>query len=256
MFAALVAGIIACVAVEIDGGTNLPIQSIDRHGAINRLRDTRKGKAIYFIFTADSMFEGGNYALDVMKEHGIKASFFMTGNFLRDSLNAQVIKRIIDEGHYLSGHGDRHILLADWDENRTTLATPDSTIADMQQNFKLLKDFGVDTMTTRYVVPPYEWFNHSHTDAYRRAGYLPVTPAPGVLTYRDYTTPEMDDYFSTDTIWANFIYKLENEDLNGRMIILHLGTQDARTDKFYYRLGEMIDSLQSKGYEIVKLPNH
>ena len=221
----------------------------DRHGATNRLRHGAGEKTVYFIFTADSMFEGGDYALDVLKEKDVKASFFVTGNFLRDSVrNAPVLTRITGESHYLGSHGDRHILLADWDASRSVLATPDSAVRDMDDCQELLKAYVPDIKKHKYVVPPFEWYNATHISAYRQAGYIPLSICPGVLTYADYTTPDMEQYVSSDSIWSNFVDNLENADLDGRFILLHLGTDDTRTDKFYYRLGEMIDSLQSHGY--------
>lgn len=221
----------------------------DRFGGTVRLRDAGAERPVYFIFTADSMFEGGPYVLDVLRERGVKGSFFFTGNFLRDSVrNGDIVRRAIAEGHYVGGHGDRHILLADWDNARTPLATADSAVADMQANYLWLNRFGVDTVKARFVVPPYEWYAACHTEAYRKAGYVPVTPSPHLLTYRDYTTPDMTDYYGSDTITADFMHNLRTRDLAGQFIIVHAGTQDSRTDKFYRRLPQLLDSLDRYGY--------
>ncbi|MCH5219550.1 MAG: polysaccharide deacetylase family protein [Muribaculaceae bacterium] len=211
-------------------------------------------KSVYLIFTADSMFEGADFALTCLKEHNVKASFFFTGNFLRDSVrNSPVIKRVIREGHYVGPHSDRHILLADWDSCRSTLVSPDSAVTDIMANIDELSSYGVMPTDVSYIVPPYEWYNAVHIKAYRDAGFIPVNPSPGFLSYRDYTTPDMEDYFSSDSIWSNFLENIRNRDINGEFIILHLGTQDSRTDKFYYRLPEMIDSLVARGYHPARL---
>lgn len=233
--------------------TTIPTPKYDRCGAIISLPQLNE-KVIYLIFTADSMFEGGEYALDILNKRNIKASFFFTGNFLRDTLhNRQIIERVVNNGHYIGPHSNSHILLADWDENRTTLVTADSAISDILTNIAELSIYGIDTSKVKYIVPPYEWYNKSHIDAYRSVNLLPVNPSPGFLTYRDYTTPDMDDYYSSDTIWHNFMENIRNRDINGEIIILHLGTQDARTDKFYYRLPALLDTLISKGYTPTRL---
>jgi len=36
--------------------------------------------------------------------------------------------------------------------------------------------------------------------------------------------------------------------LNGFLMLIHLGTDQRRTDQFYYRLPELIDTLRSMGY--------
>lgn len=227
----------------------------DRYGAIIRLPDAEaSSKPVYFIFTADSMFEGGEYAMQVLKEAGLKASFFFTGNFLRDKArNANIINRAVAEGHYVGPHSDRHILLADWDAGRTTLADPDSAVTDMMDNLVELAEYGIDTSSVKYIVPPYEWYNREHIDAYKGAGLIPVSPFPGLLTYRDYTVPGMDDYYDSVTLWDDFLDNVRTKDLDGCFIILHLGTQDARTDKFYRYLPQMIDTLKAHGYEPKRL---
>lgn len=222
----------------------------DSYGAVSQMK-SHDGieRPVYLIFTADSMFEGGNFALDVLHAKKAVASFFFTGNFLRDSLqNKSVIDRAIADGHYVGAHGDRHILLADWDENRTTLARADSALRDMQDCMVELSKYGIDTLLTRYVVPSFEWYNREHTEIFSRNGYITVTLSPGLLTYLDFTVPEMTAYCTSDSIWENFTENLKNDNLSGKIILIHLGTQSDRVDKFYLRLPAMIDSLQARGY--------
>lgn len=205
-------------------------------------------RAIHLIFTADSMFEGGPFALDCLEERAIKASFFFTGNFLRDRSNDSIVNRVIESGHYVGPHGDRHILLADWDENRTPLVTPDSALRDMDDNYTELKRFGIEKGRARTIVPPYEWYNRVHIEAYRSAGLSPVSPSPGIETFRDYTTPDMSDYRDSEYLWTQLLAREKSHGLDGAIMILHLGTQDVRTDKFYHRLPALIDTLTSLGY--------
>jgi peptidoglycan/xylan/chitin deacetylase (PgdA/CDA1 family) len=39
--------------------------------------------------------------------------------------------------------------------------------------------------------------------------------------------------------------------LNGFILLMHIGTDAARTDKFYYQLPELIRWLKSRGYTMV-----
>lgn len=208
---------------------------------------TDKG-AIHLIFTADSMFEGAPFALDCLDKHGIKASFFFTGNFLRERANDSIVKRIIDGGHYVGPHGDRHILLADWDESRTSLVTPDSAVRDMEDNYTELSRFGITRESAQVIVPPYEWYNRIHIDAYRAAGLSPVSPSPGIETFRDYTTPDMEDYRDSETLWNQLLERERTHGLQGAIMIIHLGTQDVRIDKFYHRMPALLDTLLARGY--------
>ncbi len=50
--------------------------------------------------------EGTNRILDVLKKHGVKATFFCTGNFAENA--PEVMQRIMDEGHEVACHGVDH----------------------------------------------------------------------------------------------------------------------------------------------------
>lgn len=210
-------------------------------------------RAVHLVFSADSMFEGGAYVLDVLDSAGVKGSFFFTGNFLRDPANAPVIRRAIDAGHYVGPHGDRHLLLAGWDAERTTLVAPDSMLADLEANYAELARFGVSRDAAPYVLPSFEWCNGVHSAAMRSVGMVPVNLTPGIETYRDYTTPDMREYRSSEFMLSQLWEYERAKGLAGAIVILHPGTQAARTDKLYRRLPEILDSLKSKGYEITEV---
>lgn len=248
-FLPVVSALALAAGIVVNAGMVSPVhEGVDRCGCTVR-RAVDGQRTLYLVFTADSMFEGGNYALDVLRDKGVKASFFFTGNFLRDTAaNAAIVRRTVAEGHYVGPHSDRHILLADWDDARTTLATADSAVADMEANYAELARYGVRREDAPWIIPPYEWYNAEHIQAFRANGMLPVSPSPGIMTFRDYTTPDMPDYWSADSMWRQLMERERKSGLDGSFIILHLGTQDVRTDKFYRYLPAIIDTLREKGY--------
>ncbi|MDE6353236.1 MAG: polysaccharide deacetylase family protein, partial [Muribaculaceae bacterium] len=207
-------------------------------------------KTVQLIFTADSAFEGGAFALDNLEKRKLKASFFFTGNFMRDSVNHPIIRRTIADGHYVGPHGDRHILLADWNKERTTLATADSALADMEAAYRHLADFGIVRDSALYLVPSYEWYNAEHIDAFKSAGLSPINLSPGIETYRDYTTPDLSYYTPSDVIWKQFLDRESTHGVDGAIILIHLGTDSTRNDKFYRYLPAMLDTLTAHGYSI------
>ena len=248
--AALAFGVAVCASPQ--GGSSVGLSSpfagalIDRHGCVVRCDTTRSD--IYWVFSADSMFEGGPAVLDALAQRGLKASFFFTGRFLRDSANRAVIEHTINEGHYVGGHSDAHLQLCDWDEERTALVSADSLLRDLSANMQALASFGIDTTQARVVLPPFEWCSALHSAAYRHAGIVPANISPGIIIYRDYTTPDMADYRSSDEIISQLFEAERTRGLNGAILIMHAGTQDARSDKLYRRLGPIIDSLSALGY--------
>ncbi len=224
----------------------------DRHGLGVRLDSD--DHRVYFVFSADSAFEGAELALDAMRERGCRGSFFFTGRFLREPANHAVVERIISEGHYVGPHSDAHLLLADWDDAHTPLVTVDSLMADTRANLASLADCGVDTAGVIWYLPPYEWAARCHAEAVSSMGMTPIAPTPGILTYRDYTTPDMADYFTSDSIYRQLLDYESTRGLEGTFVIVHLGTHPLRADKFYRRFPALLDTLQTLGYTIDRLP--
>lgn len=209
---------------------------------------------VYLIFSADSMFEGAPKALDALDERGIKANFFFTGNFLERPENESIVRRVIDSHHYVGGHSNRHILLADWAKGRPILVPEDSMLADIRANLKTLATFGIEADSCRWFLPPFEWIGPGQAKVLTDSlGLRIINPSPGIQTYRDYTTPDMAEYASSDSI-INQLFDFERRNsLNGSFVIIHLGTQDMRTDKFYDHMPMVLDSLSSLGYSFERL---
>lgn len=245
----LAAAATLCAAAAFASATD----RYDRHGAmVAHGTDTRR---IYLVFSADSMFEGAPAALDALESRGLKANFFFTGNFLGRPGNSSIVRRIIDSGHYVGGHSNRHLLLADWDRDRTPLVTADSMIADIDSNLTALASFGVARTAARWFMPPFEWISASQAAAIRDSlGLEVINPTPEIQTFRDYTVPGMPEYASSDSMLHQLYDHERREGLAGAFIILHLGTQDVRTDKLYHHLPAILDSLGALGYSISRLP--
>jgi peptidoglycan/xylan/chitin deacetylase (PgdA/CDA1 family) len=78
---------------------------------------------------------------------------------------------------------------------------------------------------------------------------------PGTSSNADYTTPSMPEYLSSqaiyDRIWAH--EAKDPHGLNGFILLIHIGTDPARTDKFYLRLADLVEALKKKGYALVRL---
>lgn len=248
--ATLLAAIIAagCSHKAADSAEAAPAADVyDAHLAMVQHDTTSRN--IYLIMSADSTFEGAPGALDALEARGIKANFFFTGRFMRRPENHAIVRRVIDGGHYVSGHSDQHLLYADWGKGRPVLVSPDSLLRDMRRCFATLDSMGVDTARAKYLVPPFEWIERSQTTLLRDSlGIIAINPTPGIQTYRDYTTPDMPYYWGSDSLERQ-LYQYEREHgLGGSFIIIHLGTDSTRTDKFYDKLPSILDSLTTLGY--------
>ena len=75
-------------------------------------------------------------------------------------------------------------------------------------------------------------------------------PVPAIV----YTTPDMKNYKSSKEILNRVMEVEKKEGLNGHLILVHFGTDNLRTDKFYKKpLTQLIRNLQNKGYKFVPL---
>lgn len=219
---------------------------VDAQGAIVKHRVG--SRAIHLIFSADVAFEGADTILNTLAKHRIYASFFLTGNCLRNEKHKPVIHRIIKDGHYVGGHSDKHILYASWEDRQQTLVAPDSLIADFERNMEALGDYGIKLSETLYFLSPYEWYNQETVSLIERCGQKVINMTPGIRTAADYTTPAMKNYASSQQL-KDQLYDFEKENgLDGAIILIHPGTSPQRTDKLYFHLDEMIEYLKKKGY--------
>ena len=225
----------------------------DKTGATVRINPHKKN--IYLAFTADSLFEGGELVLDKLKAHQIKGSFFFTGNFLRNHNHKRIIKKIIKDGHYVGPHSDKHLLYCDWENQDSTLVSFNEFKTDLEKNYKRLKKFGVSREEATWFMPPYEWCNGEIVKWCNEMGIDVVNLTPGTGTNADYTTPDMKNYKSSEEIWEKLksFEEYEPKHLNGAILLIHPGTEPARTDKFYNQLDELIEYMYTNGYRFKSL---
>lgn len=210
-------------------------------------------KQLALVFTADSWAEGIEYVLSELNQRKLKGSFFLTGNFLRRTEFRLWIEKMIEDGHYLGPHSDRHLLYCDWQDRQKTLVTREEFLADLENNFLELEKFGVRRDWARYFIPPYEWYNREIAGWAEEAGVTVVNFTPGLVTSSDYTTPDLPNYRSSEEILNQLLARETEAGLNGFIILIHPGVAAERTDLFYFRLGELIEELIARGYTPVRI---
>jgi peptidoglycan/xylan/chitin deacetylase (PgdA/CDA1 family) len=222
-----------------------------RDGGI--IRGPADKKEIALEFTADEFVEGGPAILDQLARHRIKASFFLTGRCLRNAANDALVRRIISQGHYLGPHSDTHPLLCSWETPGKTLVTRDFFLNDMKRNLEAIESFGVPRASIRCFVPPYEWYNAEIVRWARELGLGLVDFTPGTRSTADYTETGAANYASSQAILESIEQREEKTGANGWLLLLHLGAGPRRADKMHDRLGELLDYLQRRGYQFVRV---
>jgi peptidoglycan/xylan/chitin deacetylase (PgdA/CDA1 family) len=212
-------------------------------------------KEIALVFTGHEFADGGAHIRDVLKRKMVPAGFFFTGDFYRSPANASLIKGLGDDGHYLGPHSDKHLLYCSWENREDLLVTKDEFTSDILRNYGAIEAFGIGKVDASRFIPPYEWYNRTIVDWARELGLELFNLTPGTLSNADYTTPDMANYRSSAQIYRSII-DLEKSDphgLNGFILLIHIGTHPDRTDKFYFRLEDLLTELGGRGYRFVRV---
>ena len=226
--------------------------TIDAHGAI--IRGNLNKKEIALVLTGDEFADGGEVIRTILHKKNVPASFFLTGNFYANPSFKQVILALKKDGHYLGPHSDRHLLYADWAKRDSLLVTEDEFKVDLQNNYKRMAAFGIEKVDAPCFLPPYEWYNSAIARWTRKMDLQLVNFTPGTASAADYTYPEMgSSYKKSSDIYQSIVRKESTSPsgLNGFILLVHIGTDPKRTDKFYLRLPQLIKMLKMKGYSFV-----
>ncbi|MBS1682455.1 MAG: glycoside hydrolase family 9 protein [Bacteroidetes bacterium] len=221
------------------------------HGAITRGDETKKQIAV--VFTGDEYFEGLSAITKTLASHNVKAGFFLTGRMYENKNARSAIKKLVAEGHYLGPHSDKHILYNDWKNRNKTLVSKDSLMKDLDNNYKKMEEFGIHH-NQKFFIPPYEWWNNEVATWCTERAVRLLSFTPGIPTNADYTYPEMGtSYKSSNTILTKLFEKESGENINGAILLLHIGTDPRRKDKLYNKLSDLIEGLKAKGYQFKRI---
>ena len=217
---------------------------VDPYGALIR-SDTTKSN-IYLCFTGHDFDDGFDHVLDVLENQEVKASFFLTGEFIRQ--HKGLVKRMAAVGHFVGAHSDKHLLYNDWTNRDSLIVSRAEIRQDICDNLKTLDSL---ELQPGYFMPPYECYNHEVVEIAAELGQITINFTPGIRTNADYTTPEMPNYLSSAEILEGLYRYEEQNGIKGFHILIHPGTSPARKDKLYLYLEDLIAQLRSRGYRFM-----
>lgn len=213
----------------------------DKEGAI--IRSDTLANTIYLCFTGHDHTDGFAHVLSVLRSHQIKASFFLTGDFIRS--HPKLVKTIAKNGHFIGPHSNKHLLYCDWSKRDSLLYTPREIKKDILDNLEVLVRFG---LRPRVFMPPFEWYNQKVVSLAQELGQTTVNFTPGTLSNADYTTPDMPNYRPSAQIMESIYFYEKSYGMNGFHLLLHPGVSPKRTDKFYMYLDQLLLYLKDRGY--------
>jgi len=219
------------------------------------VRGNIEKKEIALVFTGDKYADGSNKIISTLKKQNVKASFFFTGTFYDNKDYNRLISTLLEEGHYLGAHSNKHLLYCDWDKRDSLLVTKEEFTKDLYENYSKMEEFGISKEKSKYFLPPFEWYNDSISSWTNEMGLHLVNLTRGTLAPADYTTPEMKNYRGIEVIYNSIINyeKVNKSGLNGFILLTHIGTHPDRNDKLYDKLEDLIKELKNRGYKFKRI---
>ena len=182
----------------------------------------KNSKNIYLTF--DCGYENGytGKILDVLKEKGVTATFFLTGHYIDSA--SDLVLRMKNEGHTLANHSNLH-------KNITAISSNEirREILDLEQKYYNL----TGSYLTKFFRPPAGNFDKDSLEVVQALGYTSLFWS---VSYKDWNH-QNDASYAVKEVCDNIH--------NGAIILLH-AVSSANADA----LGMIIDNLQNKGYII------
>jgi peptidoglycan/xylan/chitin deacetylase (PgdA/CDA1 family) len=223
-----------------------------RGGVVRGPRDRR---ALTLCYTGHAFGECLPGILDALAARALRATFFFTGDFLREPRFRASVELLVSRGHFLGPHSDRHLLYCDWTPERPTLVSRDRFREDLEANLAEIERYGVARTAVTHYMPPYEHYNEEIVAWCAALGITVVGYTPGTLSAADWAPEDHPRYRGTDEIYES-IYRREREDpygLNGFLLLMHAGAGPKRPDKSVRRLAELLDYLLERGYRLERV---
>ncbi len=191
--------------------------------------DDYYGKKVYLTF--DEGYENGYTPaiLDTLKAKGVKAVFFCTGHFVKSQ--PELVQRMIDEGHIVGSHSMEHLNMPK--------AGVEKAKADISSLHEYVKEkFNYEMDLFRF---PEGEFSEQSLGVMQQFGYRSVFWS---FAYADWDpSNQWEEQKAKD-------YILEHVH-GGEIMLLHaVSATNANI------LGDVIDAIRAKGFEIAPYPYH
>jgi peptidoglycan/xylan/chitin deacetylase (PgdA/CDA1 family) len=216
------------------------------NGAIVRGPQNRPRIAI--VFSCRETDEGSGVIMQALREHRAKASFFVSSDFMSWPLNASFIRGAYAEGHFVGPQSDN------WDEFNKIGARA-NTYGSVEEHLSLLAEVGVSRNEMRFFLPTSDQLNSTVVEHGREYGMSMITGTPGTLSLKTTSAEAAKGFVSSQLILESILNRERSgkNGLNGFQLLFQLDSGARQSDKFYTRFAQLLDALQNRGYEFVRL---
>jgi peptidoglycan/xylan/chitin deacetylase (PgdA/CDA1 family) len=225
---------------------------------LNRMRGPRAGGFLALTIDAGSTNRRADRILAILREKGIKTTFFLTGQFIERF--PETVRAIMADGHEVGNHTYDHPHLTTFERNRRQLTSPGVTRERLQEELLRTAKLFTD-LTGRKMTPwwraPYGEQNEEIRQWAEEIGVKHVdwSRTPTNFDMLDWVADPGDrHYLDAEGIYNRFLGLDRGRPgaANGGIILMHLGT-DRKRDFLDEALPRAIDSLRERGYNFISV---
>ncbi len=159
--------------------------------------------------------------LGVLEKHGAKATFFVTGDYVRRC--AESVKKFSKAGHEIGNHSDNHP-----HPNKLSAA---GLIADTEKCSKEIENLGIEEK--KLYRAPYGEYNENVVETINKAGYKFIQWDADSLDYTGLSVQEIKE-------------RIKKRVKSGSILLFHTGVKNTAP-----ALDEILSDLKEQGYSIV-----
>jgi peptidoglycan/xylan/chitin deacetylase (PgdA/CDA1 family) len=225
-------------------------------------RGDRERKQVSLTFDGGSTDNAAQQILDILKEHNLQVTIFLTGGFVEKFPEAT--KRLVQEGHEVGNHTWNHPHLTSYAADKQNVTLPNVTrefVHDqLTRTAKLFEEVTGQKMAPFWRAPYGEHNAEIRQWAaelgYRHVGWTRGRSWQESMDTMDWVADTTSQAYHTSEEILAHLMNLANEEthgINGGIILTHLGSHRQDGDHFYTVLPRLISGLREKNYALVKV---
>ncbi|HLO68514.1 MAG TPA: polysaccharide deacetylase family protein, partial [Holophaga sp.] len=216
---------------------------------LNLIRGPKGGRRICMTFDGGSSAEVAADILDALKARGIRTTIFLTGEFIRRF--PDLVRRMDREGHELGNHTLDHPHFAPNNRRdpRWTREKVHQELLDADRELMKLLGRPFDAFWRA----PYGEHTHEIRQWAEELGYRHVGWSEGADTLDWATVKDRKLYRTGDAILDRLKARMEKQDGDGLIVLMHLGSGRPEGDRPGQLLGPFLDRARSEGWTFVSI---
>ena len=212
--------------------------------SLNYYRGPRGGRRVCITFDGGSSAEVALDVLNALRERGIRTTFFITGAFIRHY--PDLVRRMAQEGHEIGNHTLTHPHLAPG-MRRDPRWTRERFQAELLETDRLFYRL-VGRPMDPFWRAPYGEQNTEIRAWAEELGYRHIGWSEGADTLDWATVKERRLYRSGNAILDRLGERMERQDGEGLIVLMHLGSGRPEVDRPARILGPFLDKARQGGW--------